>query len=93
MNKLRKRQRPSLIKATMYDLHALLDYLVVECAVGGTAFHKRVRVPYTNILKPNPDYANSELVVEIRTYWDAATKESKNEPTDFKFSNSYKTRH
>lgn len=77
----------------MYDLHGLLDYLVVECAAGGSAFYKRVRVPYKNILKPNPEYANAELVVEIKTYWDATPEESKNEQRSFKITNSTKTRH
>lgn len=54
----------------MYDLHALLDYLIVEAAVSGNSIAKKARVPYDKVLPYNPDYDGLEFYVEISIYWD-----------------------
>lgn len=71
------KKKRKLRKLTSYDLHALLDYLVVECACSNRSMGKRIRIPYKNVIEPDPQYANAELVVEIKVWWDA-----KNERTE-----------
>lgn len=60
-----------------HEIHALLDYMLVETVVENRSIAKRLSLPYNVIVKPDPEYEGAVLVVEISTYWDA--KRSKDE--------------
>ncbi len=73
MSKLKKKSKQQIKEGTSYDLHSLLDYLLVECAHNNQSAGKRLNVPYKNVFPHNvpPELANAVLCVEIKVYWDA----------------------
>jgi len=74
---MKKHKKKTIKQATAYDLHALLDYIIVEAAVRNESLGKRIRIPYKNVIKPDPQYANCELVVEITAHWNGSMAEEK----------------
>lgn len=76
-----------LLEGTVYDVHALLDYLLVECAVSNVSMAKKFSIPYKNVFVGEPDVALTEfegakLIVEIAVKWDATNVgEAKDERT------------
>lgn len=72
-----KTKKATLRLDTAHEVHALLDYMLVETVVENRSIAKRLSLPYNMVVKPDPKYANAVLVVEITTYWDA--KRSKDE--------------
>jgi hypothetical protein len=71
------KKKQQIKEATSYDLHSLLDYLLVTCAHDNKSVGKRIRVPYKNVFPTNvpPELANAELCVEIKVFWDAKLQE------------------
>lgn len=65
--------RKKIKEATCYDIHSLLDYIIVECAVGNKSMGKRISVPYKNVLAEgqDPKYADSVLEISIQCIWNA----------------------
>lgn len=59
--------------STAYDIHSILDYMLVECAVSNVSMGKRLSIPYKNVLceGQDPKYAESHLEVEIKVIWNA----------------------
>lgn len=72
-----KKKKATINLESAHEVHALLDYMLVETVVENRSIAKRLSLPYKVIVKPDPEYEGAILVVEITTYWDA--KRSKDE--------------
>lgn len=76
-----------------HNIHSVLDFMLAETVLGKQHCSKRFSLPYNLVMqKPDPDYADALLVIEIYTYWDV--KRSENERDDEpRGANPIKTRH
>lgn len=72
--------KPTLKLDSSYDIHALLDYLLVETVVEKKQCGRRLTLPYAAIIEPDEEFKDAVLIVEIYTYWDA--KGSKDDNAD-----------
>lgn len=95
MSKSKKPSKPTVTIETAHEVHALLDYMLVETVVENKPQSKRLSLPYSMVIKPDPEYENAVLVVEITTYWDAkrSKSERKNGPEKPEDSSKTSTRH
>jgi hypothetical protein len=75
-----------------YEVHALLEYMLVSTVVENQQMFKRLSLPYYAVVEPNEKYKGAQLVVEICTYWDTkrSERERKNGP---EITSKTKTRH
>lgn len=75
-----------------YDIHGLLDFILVETVVEKKACGRILTLPYKAVIEPDPEYIDAVLVVEISAYWDAKGRkdERNDEPPR---ANKIATRH
>lgn len=66
-------------ESTSYDIHSLLDFMIVDCACLNKSSAQRFTIPYKNVLQVGQDdkYLNSQLIVEIHVKWDAKIENQK----------------
>lgn len=77
---------------TAYDVHGLLDYMLVEAVVENRDCQRRFTIPYRAVLPNKPEYLDAKLIVEINVYWDAHRSEHERETKPVR-ANTIKTRH
>jgi hypothetical protein len=75
-----KKPKPVLKLDSAYDVHALLDFLLVETVVERKQTGRRLSLPHSAVIESDEEYPDAQLVIEIYTYWDA--KGSKDDRTE-----------
>lgn len=91
-----KKLKDTLQLESSHSLHGILDFMLAETVLQHKHSAKRMTIPYsTAIINPDPQYADSALVVEIFTYWDVkrSTDEHESDTEDSVRANTVKTRH
>jgi len=88
-----KKTKPVLKLDSAYDIHSLLDYMLVETVVEKKQCGKRMSLPYSAIIEADPKYKDAVLVIEIYTYWDANRSDDERTDEQPARANKTSTRH